>query len=420
MDRGDEEGGMSERAGDDALDELLLAPAAILEGLPDAVVASAADGRIIYVNALAEQLFGYAREDLVGRPVEMLWPERIRARYRRNMELYFATEHPLRFSTEAWGVRRDGTEFVGEMSWGIVETDAGKLLLAIGRDVSERRAADRRLRAVAAMGERALAGADPADLAREAVELMRVALPVEAARVELSDGTVLAADGPAKRIDVRLGIGDGSALTVALERELTDEELVFLRTIANTLAAALARLRGEERMRHEAVHDPLTGLANRTLLRDRLEHALARTERDEEIATGVLFVDLDNFKQVNDAYGHAAGDAVLIELGRRLGTAVRPADTVARLGGDEFVVVCEEVDAATALALGERLEAAIREPLEVGGITHLLTASIGIALGRTDPDALLGDADTAVYDAKAAGRGRVQLFTPPARREGGR
>ena len=181
------------------------------------------------------------------------------------------------------------------------------------------------------------------------------------------------------------------------------------------MATALERLRGEERMRHEAVHDPLTGLANRTLLRDRLEHALARSERAEDMATGVLFLDLDNFKQVNDAYGHAAGDAVLVELGRRLRMAVRPADTVARLGGDEFVVVCEEVDAETALTLGRRLEEAIREPLEVEGVTHVLSASIGIALGRTDPDALLGDADAAVYEAKAAGRGRVELFRPRGR-----
>ena len=100
--------------------------------------------------------------------------------------------------------------------------------------------------------------------------------------------------------------------------------------------------------------------------------------------------------------------------------AVRPADTVARLGGDEFVVVCEQVDVSTALALGARLEAAIREPLEVDGVTHLLTASIGVALGRTDPDALLGDADAAVYEAKAAGRGRVELFTPRARQAGDR
>ena len=125
-----------------------------------------------------------------------MWPERVRERYTRNMDLYFATEHPLRFSSEAWGLRKDGTEFVGEMSWGIVETVSGPLLLAIGRDISERRAAEMRLRAVAAMGERALAGADPADLAHEAVELMRVTLPVSGAEVRLGDGDVLAADGP--------------------------------------------------------------------------------------------------------------------------------------------------------------------------------------------------------------------------------
>jgi diguanylate cyclase (GGDEF)-like protein/PAS domain S-box-containing protein len=412
----DAEGGMAGRAGDDALDELLLAPGPVLDGLPDAVVAAASDGRIVYINALAEALFGYAREELIGRPVHVLWPERIRERYTRNMQLYFATEHPLRFSTEAWGLRRDGSEFVGEMSWGIVETAAGKLLLAIGRDVSERRATEARLRAVAAMGERALAGADPADLAREAVELLRVTLPVERAAVLLAGGDVLADDGLDERVDVRLPIGAGGELVLALERELADEEMSFVRAIANTLGTALARLRSEERMRHEAVHDPLTGLANRTLLRDRLEHALARSQREEEHATGILFVDLDNFKQVNDAYGHAAGDAVLVELGRRLKTAVRPADTVARLGGDEFVVVCEEVDADDVLALGRRLLAAISEPLPVAGVEHELTASIGIALGRTDPDALLGDADAAVYQAKAAGRGRVELFTRRASR----
>jgi diguanylate cyclase (GGDEF)-like protein/PAS domain S-box-containing protein len=411
MDPMDEEGGTQERAGGDALDELLLAPAGVLEGLPDAVVAASSDGTIVYVNHLAEELFGYQRQELVGRPVHLLWPERIRERYTRNMQLYFATEHPLRFSSEAWGLRRDGSEFVGEMSWGIVETAAGKLLLAIGRDVSERRAAEMRLRAVATMGERALAGADPADLAREAVELLRLTLPIERAVVVLADGEVLAEDGVGSRVDERLAIGSGDELILAREDELGDEEMSFARAVANTLGTALARLRSEERMRHEAVHDPLTGLANRTLLRDRLEHALARSQREEEHATGVLFVDLDNFKQVNDAYGHAAGDAVLVELGRRLTTAVRPADTVARLGGDEFVVVCEEVDAEAALHLGVRLLAAIREPLEVGDVVHNLTASIGIALGRTDPDALLGDADSAVYQAKAVGRGRVELFT---------
>ncbi len=409
MDATEDAGHTVQRSDDEAPDELLLAPSAILEGLPDAVVAAARDGRIVFVNALAEELFGYPREELLGQPVQTLWPERLRERYTRNMQLYFATEHPLRFSTEAWGLRRDGSEFVGEMSWGIVETALGPLLLAIGRDISERRVAEARLRAVAAMGERALAGADPADLAAEAVELMRTTLPIAGAEVRLAGGDALASDGPTTEAGVRLPIGAGDELLVAPERELADQEMSLVRAVANTLATALARLRGEERMRHDAVHDPLTGLANRTLLRDRLQHALARSER-EGGATGVLFVDLDNFKQVNDAYGHATGDAVLVELGRRLRTAVRPADTVARLGGDEFVVVCEQVDEESALALGRRLQEAIRLPLTVGGVKHGLSASIGIALGHTDPDALLGDADAAVYRAKADGRGRVELF----------
>jgi diguanylate cyclase (GGDEF)-like protein/PAS domain S-box-containing protein len=416
MDRGFEEGGMRER--DDALDELLLAPAAILAGLPDAVVASAADGRIVYVNALAEELFGYSRAELVGKPVQTLWPERIRARYTRNMELYFATEHPLRFSSEAWGIRRDGSEFVGEMSWGIVETEAGKLLLAIGRDVSERRAADRRLRAVAAMGERALAGADPADVAGEAVELMRATLPVTGAQVALADGSILAGDSTLERSDVRLGIGEGSALTAALERELADEELVFLRTIANTLATALARLAGEERMRHEAVHDPLTGLANRTLLRDRLEHALARSERDEEMATGVLFVDLDNFKQVNDEYGHQQGDEVLVLVADVLRDFSRDIDAPARYGGEELAVVLPQTDAEGAAQLAERIREAV-ERLEVprvdGEGSLRLQASFGVAAlpeSAVDREGLIAAADAALYRAKRAGRNRVERAEP--------
>ena len=143
------------------------------------------DGRIVFANALAESLFGYEHDELIGQPVQILWPERVRDRYTRNMELYFATEHPLRFTIRADGLRRDGSEFVGEMSWGIVETEAGPLLLAIGRDMTAHREAmarlqrqSRQLAAVAALGERALSGADVCDLAEEAVERMRETLPL--------------------------------------------------------------------------------------------------------------------------------------------------------------------------------------------------------------------------------------------------
>jgi diguanylate cyclase (GGDEF)-like protein len=199
-------------------------------------------------------------------------------------------------------------------------------------------------------------------------------------------------------------------MLIAPDRRLSDEEMTVLRAVANILATAMERLRDEDRMRHDALHDPLTGLANRTLLRDRLDHALAQSER-EHGETGVLFLDLDNFKQINDEHGHRVGDELLAALGGRLQGAVRPADTVARIGGDEFVVVYEHADEAGALALADRLETAIGEPVEAAGVVHRLSASIGIALGHEDGDALIRDADAAVYRAKAAGGACVEIFS---------
>ncbi len=382
---------------------------AILEGLPDAVVAATRQGQIVFVNSLAEELFGYARGELVGRPVADLWPERLRGRYTRNMELYFETEHPLRFTTEAWGLRKDGSEFVGEMSWGVVAGSDGPLLLAIGRDITELRNREVRLRGVAEMGERALSGAGPLELADMAIELMRTTLPVRGAEVLLSGGFPLASFGSVGEPALLVPIGTGDELVIACERELADEELLLVRAVANTLAAALERLRDEERLRHEALHDPLTGLANRTLLRDRLEHSLARSHRTAG-ATAVLFIDLDGFKHVNDTRGHAVGDSVLAALAARLKGVVRPGDTIGRIGGDEFVVVCEDVDEDAAVAVGRRLHDAIREPLNAGGYEHRLSASIGIALGLEDPDTLLEHADAASYTAKAGGGGGLEVF----------
>ncbi len=384
---------------------LSLAPTAlraVLEGLPDATVAADRSLKIVFANALASELFGHAREDMIGQPIQMLWPERRREQYTANAELYFATEHPLRFTLRAYGLRADGSEFAGEMSWGIVETDGGPLLLAIGRDVSKQRAAEARLRrqseqqvAIAALGERALAGADAGDLAAEAVERVLELLGVE-----------------------HVEVGEDGTISVSPEGVLDEDGQSFVRALSNVLATAMGRRRDETRMRHEALHDPLTGLANRALCYDRLSHALARAARGSGSA-GVLFVDLDNFKRVNDVYGHAAGDDVLIALSRRLSVTVRPADTVARLGGDEFVVICEDITQESAVGLGARLEEAIREPLVVDGVEHRMSASIGIALGLGDasPDALLADADSAAYRAKAEGRARVEVFDTRARRD---
>jgi diguanylate cyclase (GGDEF)-like protein/PAS domain S-box-containing protein len=391
-----------------AMDGWMQVPAAMLEGLPDAVVASDAQGQIVFVNARAEELFGYRRAELLGCSVQRLWPEHVRTRYARGLSRFFTGEARLRFSGESWGLRRDGTEFVGEISWGTVHTADGPLLLAIGRDVTDRRANEARLRAVVALGERALAGTDAATLATDAVELMAETLPIAGAEVRTAGEIVLAATGALTGPLLRMPIGAGDTLYLSSERPLNDQELSHARALANTLTAAFERLRGEEQTRHDAVHDPLTGLANRTLLHDRLRHAIANSARDTSTAA-VLFVDLDEFKAVNDRYGHVVGDAVLVEVARRLRGAVRPGDTIARYGGDEFIAICEQSDASVAAMVGERILTAVQAPMRIAGVEHRISASVGIALGRGDSELLLAAADAAAYRAKANGRGRFEI-----------
>lgn len=151
-----------------------------------------------------------------------------------------------------------------------------------------------------------------------------------------------------------------------------------------------------------AVRDPLTGLANRVLLEERLRGTLARDARTGS-ATSVLFLDLDGFKSVNDRHGHAVGDAVLREVGQRLTTAVRPSDTVARLGGDEFVVLAEGTAEPEVEQLAHRLQETIVTPIAVGSLSLAVGVSVGMAVshrGEADPASLLADADRSMYVVK--------------------
>jgi diguanylate cyclase (GGDEF)-like protein/PAS domain S-box-containing protein len=165
----------------------------------------------------------------------------------------------------------------------------------------------------------------------------------------------------------------------------------------------------EERLRHQALHDLLTGLPNRHLLLDRLGHALARTGRRGGRRVAVLFMDLDDFKIVNDSLGHEMGDGLLVAVGERLKGCLRPEDTLARFGGDEFVVLLEDVDGPDEpVRIAERITHKLRDPFVLDGRELYARTSIGIAMGedRTkDPDDLLRDADTAMYRAKDEGSG---------------
>ncbi|SOC49304.1 diguanylate cyclase (GGDEF) domain-containing protein [Blastococcus aggregatus] len=171
---------------------------------------------------------------------------------------------------------------------------------------------------------------------------------------------------------------------------------------------------------HQATHDALTELPNRAQAVTLVTAALHRGRRSGEM-TGLLFVDLDGFKAVNDGHGHAAGDEVLREVARRLRAAVRPGDVVCRLGGDEFVVLVEPVHTEhDLLELAHRLIASVSEPIGVGRGRVRIGASIGVAISRdgsTDADALFAEADTAAYRAKASGRGRAEVFDETLRRQ---
>ncbi|HEX3803250.1 MAG TPA: EAL domain-containing protein [Solirubrobacteraceae bacterium] len=193
----------------------------------------------------------------------------------------------------------------------------------------------------------------------------------------------------------------------------TEHDVDFVVSVANILADAIERQEAEDAMQHRALHDPLTGLPNRVLFTDRLEQALERVRRHSGSLAAILFIDVDHFKQVNDTLGHQAGDDLLVGVATRLREAVRPTDTVARFGGDEFGLLLEEIASErVAIATAERIAAGFARPFVLDAGSQFVTASIGIALadGHQDANALLRDADAAMYRAKQRGRARYDLF----------
>ena len=203
------------------------------------------------------------------------------------------------------------------------------------------------------------------------------------------------------------------SITSPEPHRFSEHDVNFCQAVANVLAGAIERRRTEDAVRHRALHDDLTGLPNRALFLDRLEHALAQMER-RGTTVAVIFIDIDQFKVVNDSLGHQAGDRLLQSVVPRLGNALRPGDTLARFAGDEFVVLCEGlVDEQDAVTVGERLLECFADPYSLGEREQFVSASLGIAVpGRRSQTAedLIRDADTAMYRAKERGRARLALF----------
>jgi diguanylate cyclase (GGDEF)-like protein/PAS domain S-box-containing protein len=184
--------------------------------------------------------------------------------------------------------------------------------------------------------------------------------------------------------------------------------------LAGSQTDITGRKKAEEQLHRHALHDGLTGLPNRALLMDRLEQAIARAKRTPDARFGVLFLDLDHFKTINDSLGHLAGDELLIEIAQRLTECLRSIDTVARLGGDEFAIIVADVESDEAASVvAERMQEALRAPFDIGGHRVFTSASVGITLSSDQyqrAEDFLRDADTAMYRAKSQGRARHQFF----------
>ncbi|MGY1643865.1 putative bifunctional diguanylate cyclase/phosphodiesterase [Geodermatophilus sp. SYSU D00703] len=233
-------------------------------------------------------------------------------------------------------------------------------------------------------------------------------------------------DAVIEQVVAVLGGGNGEA-QARLVREDGTERTTVIRFahlftpgvgagFVGTIEDITDRLAFEARLAHQANHDPLTGLPNRTLLAD---HVAARFAPGRS-GLACLFLDLDNFKVVNDSLGHAAGDELLVEVAARLRGAVRPGDLVARFGGDEFVVVCEDVGEDEAVALAERIGAVLAEPVRLGGVDVRPRASVGVTVQTAEHAAaeeLIRDCDIAMYQAKAGGKGRITVLDQQARAE---
>ena len=238
------------------------------------------------------------------------------------------------------------------------------------------------------------------------VDLLEVIHPGDVARARVMLGRVLAEPGEALSAELRMLVADGDYRTfeVVARNMLSDPAVEGI--VINYRDVTHQR-ELEDQLRHQALHDPLTQLPNRTLLLERITTALQRLRRSGR-STCLIYVDLDRFKSVNDTFGHSSGDRLLGEVAKALRTSIRPEDTLARLGGDEFAVLIDELDDATDAALAaRRLHAALLSPLAAGEHDVQVEVSVGIAVAD-DPDVkaeeLLRRADMAMYAAKAQGK----------------
>jgi diguanylate cyclase (GGDEF)-like protein/PAS domain S-box-containing protein len=414
----------------------------LLEAAPDAMVGVDSSGVIMFVNRQTEVLFGFERCEILGQGVELLVPEALRIAHAAHRQRYAERPitRPMGAGLELAGRRKDGTQFPVDISLTSIDTDNGPLFVAAVRDVTQRKLTEEALRLAE---ERFRSAFEDAPIGMALLRLDGTVAQVNEAFCRLlgctgqdlldAAGRIVVAGDPLVNPTLRERMLDGRTRLHREERRLAgpDGQLVYLLLTISLLPDAQgdpsqflvhvedisAAKQAKAQLKHRALHDPLTDLPNRTLLLDRLTQALARSQRRLSLI-GVMFLDLDRFKVVNDTLGHDAGDQILVEVAVRIKDVLRRGDTAARLGGDEFVLLCEDLsDEAEGVEIARRVSQVLALPFTVHGRELTVGASIGLALTRAEslPETILSNADAAMYRAKQGGGGRVEILNDAVR-----
>ena len=396
------------------------------------------NGYIVSWNAGAERVKQYKADEVIGKHFSHFYTQEDRDRQHPQDELRIATSEG-RFEEEGWRVRKDGSRFLANVLITAIRDKEGKLqgFSKITRDITERkqtesalRESEYKLRTLLANMSEGLLQVDN----EERIEYVndRFCEMTGYTREELlgkvtfdiiydDEGRKFVSENNRRR-------QKGSSGQYELNIRKKNGELLYMIVggvpIVNAAAEIVGtmgvftditeRKRAEEQLLHDAFHDGLTGLANRTLFMDHLQMTIERGKRNRDLMFAVLFLDFDRFKVINDSLGHSEGDNFLRLVARRLESVLRPGDLVARLGGDEFTILLSELgDENDAVRVAERVQSDLKKPFDLGGREIYISASIGITLntaGHHRAEDMLRDADIAMYRAKAKGRAQHQIF----------
>ncbi|HEY0812538.1 MAG TPA: EAL domain-containing protein [Pseudonocardia sp.] len=400
------------------------------------VLTTVEDGRYTWVSPSAFRVLGWRHEELLGEAVyDFVHPDDaplVRAKRSALLDGAEQTSATYRFRRPGGG----WTWVEGQVRPVRDAEGAVVALLTTARDVSDRRRLEAELSRARLVFESAFASA-PIGMALLSVDGRFIKVNNAVCQLLSRDETSLLGetfqaithpddlaaslellkmmlDGSTSvgRQEKRFLRPDGSTVWCLLALALVRDDDARPRFFISQTQDITERKNAQREMERLATIDALTGLPNRMLLMDRLRHALNQAQRSG-LLVGVLFVDLDRFKEVNDTYGHHVGDELLRQVAARLAGSTRIGDTTTRLGGDEFVVLCEQVHTADEVAnVAERIRAALAEPFDVLGHEVRISASVGITVGDSDSgEALLQEADRSMYAAKRGGRGRIDVYS---------